>query len=194
MKLSSSDLFLLSQRAISAAHQAGEIILNYTHRPVSVKTKKGGSSLASQVVTEVDQLCQDIILQTLIPTCEPFDLALLTEENPDDLNRLGKDFFWCIDPLDGTLPFIESRPGYSISIALVSRDGCPYIGVIYDPVELTLYHAVKGCGAFRNGKSWSMEPLSALTGQLLTFIADRSFKQHRLFSETVADLKSLSTK
>ena len=194
MKLGAGDLFLLSQRAISAARQAGQIISNYTHRPVLVKTKTGGASLASQVVTEVDHLCQDIILQTLIPTCEPFDLALLTEETPDDLKRLEKDFFWCIDPLDGTLPFVESTPGYAVSIALVSHEGTPYIGVIYDPVEHTLYHAVKGSGAFRNGKPWTMKPSSASPGQSLTLITDRSFKQHSLFAQTLAELKIMAAK
>ena len=194
MKLSADDLFLLSQRAISAARQAGQIISSYTHRPISVKSKTGGASLASQVVTEVDHLCQDVILQTLNPTCEFFDLALLTEESPDDLKRLEKDFFWCIDPLDGTLPFVETTPGYAVSIALVSRDGTSYIGVIYDPLELTLYHAVKGNGAFRNDKPLRMESSSVLPGQSLTLITDRSFKQHSLFSETVAELKNMATK
>lgn len=193
MKLSASDLFLLSKYAMSAARQAGEIISKHTHRPVTVKTKTGGSSLASQVVTEVDHLCQDIILQTLNPTCETFDLALLTEESPDDLKRLEKDFFWCIDPLDGTLPFVESTPGYAVSIALVSRDGTPHIGVIYDPVELTAYHAVKGLGAFRNGKPWKLKPFSASTEQSFTFISDRSFEQHSLFSDVLVELKNMAT-
>jgi 3'(2'), 5'-bisphosphate nucleotidase/myo-inositol-1(or 4)-monophosphatase len=190
MKLTDSDLLLLAQYAITAARQAGQIINQYSHRPITVKTKAGGTSLASQVVTEVDHLCQDVILQTLIPTCETFDLALLSEETPDDLKRLKKDYFWCIDPLDGTLPFIESTPGYAVSIALVARDGNPHIGIIYDPVEQTLYHAIKGQGAFRNGKPWILKPSSPK--QSLTFIADRSFKQHSSFSETLAELQNLA--
>ncbi len=182
MKLTDSDLLLLTQYAITAARQAGQIINQYSHRPIAVKTKAGGASLASQVVTEVDHLCQDVILQTLIPTCETFDLALLSEETPDDLKRLEKDYFWCVDPLDGTLPFIESTPGHAVSIALVSRNGNSHIGVIYDPVEQTLYHATKGQGAFRNGKPWILKPSSP--EQPLTFIADRSFKKHSLFSDT----------
>ena len=193
MKLGDSDLFLLSQCAISAAYQAGHIITKHAHYPVSVNSKKGGSSRASQVVTEVDHLSQDIILQTLRPTCTVYDLALLTEESPDSLERLEKDFFWCIDPLDGTLPFIESTPGYAVSIALVARDGTPYIGVIYDPLEQTLYHAVKGCGAFRNGKPWILDSVLAAPEHSLTFITDRSFAKHPLFSAVVTELKSIST-
>ena len=75
----------------------------------------------------------------------------------------------------------------------MSRDGTPHIGVIYDPVELTLYHAVKGQGAFRNGKPWKLEPFSASTEQSFTFISDRSFEQHSLFSDVLVELKNMAT-
>ena len=192
MQLSSSDVFLLSQCAISAAYQAGYIVTQHAQQPVAVQSKIGGDSLASQVVTEVDHLCQDRILQTLMPTCARYDLALLTEENPDDRQRLDKDFFWCIDPLDGTLPFIQRTPGYAVSIALVSRTGVPEIGVIYDPVLPTLYSAVRGCGAFRNSQAWVLKPNLALSTQTFTLVADQSFQQHPLFTKTLADLKNIA--
>jgi len=194
MKLVSSDFVLLSQCAISAAYQAGKVISENSNTPVTVNTKKAGESLASQVVTEVDLLAQQLILQRLLPTCERYDLALLTEESPDDFQRLKKDFFWCIDPLDGTLPFVESTAGYSVSIALVCSDGTPYIGVIYDPVEQTLYSAIKGHGALRNGKPWAWKSNLALSEQSLTFISDRSFKQHHLFDQTLTELENIATK
>ncbi len=188
MKLSSNDLFLLSRCAISAAYQAGQIISTKSRHPVKINTKKGGTSLASQVVTEVDHLSQAVILKNLIPTCEIFDLALLSEESPDNLERLEKDYFWCIDPLDGTLPFVQSTPGYAVSIALVSREGAPLIGVVYDPVKQTLYHAVKGNGAFRNGKPWKIKSASTSSATKLTLIADRSFEDHPLYSTVIAEL------
>ncbi|TAJ12792.1 inositol monophosphatase family protein [Marinilabiliaceae bacterium JC017] len=192
MILGTNDLFLLSQCAISAAYQAGHIISSYTYRQVTVKNKTAGESLASQVVTEVDLLSQNIILKTLNPTCDIYDLAVLAEESTDDWSRLEKDFFWCIDPLDGTLPFVESTPGYAVSVALVARDGTPYIGVIYDPVEQTLYHAVKGGGLFRNGHAWQPTSVPAAAGQALTFITDRSFVHHPQFKATVAELKCIA--
>lgn len=193
MTLCGNDLFLLSQCAISAAYQAGHLISTYRDRPIHIHPKKNGENLASQVVTEVDHLSQAIILSTLLPTCEIFDLAILSEETPDNHGRLLKDYFWCIDPLDGTLPFIESTPGYSVSIALVSRTGTPHIGVIYDPVEQTLYHALKGSGAFRNGKPLIPGTVQPSAVQKLTFISDRSFQQHPLFTTIVAELQVIAT-
>ena len=54
---------------------------------------------------------------------QKYDFGILTEETPDNGSRLVKDYFWCVDPLDGTLPFTEGTPGYSVSIALVSKSG-----------------------------------------------------------------------
>lgn len=192
MQLNTNDLYLLCQCAISAAMQAGQMISAVKRNELLVNTKQAGYSYASQVVTEVDLLSQKIILQNLLPSCAIYDLALLTEESPDDKIRLVKDYFWCIDPLDGTLPFIEEIPGYSVSIALVSREGIPFIGVICDPVEKTLYHAIKGGGAFRNGKPWQLSGLLPKTNQSLVFISDRSFLKHPQYQEVLFQLAGIT--
>ena len=192
MRLSANDLFLLSQCAISAAYQAGYLIAKYDNRSVAVNTKAGGSSRAAQVVTEVDYLSQEIILQIVRPTCEIFDLALLSEESPDDHERLQKENFWCIDPLDGTLAFIESTPGYSVSIALVSQDGIPLIGVVYDPVSQTLYHAIKDQGAWRNELALKPVAMPPSVENRLTFLTDKSFAQDPLYQLTQAELDRIA--
>ena len=117
-------------------------------------------------------------------------MGLLTEESVDDLTRLKKDYFWCVDPLDGTLPFIESTPGYAVSIALVSRSGIPQIGVIYDPVEQNLYYAIKGGGAFKNGEPFVI----ANDSDILTVIFDRSFLQSDLYDKSITILDEIKIK
>lgn len=190
MKLNQSDLQHLGQYAKIAALEAGEIIAGYRHQSISVKTKTAGISLASQVVTDVDYLCQEVILKTLLPSCATFDLALLTEESPDDLKRLEKEYFWCIDPLDGTLPFIESTSGYAVSIALVSREGIPQLGIIYDPEKEVLYSVIKGMGAFKNNQPWL---ISNLPDQKFSLIFDRSFQAHPLYKKTVQKMTQMVT-
>ncbi len=168
MKLSTEDLKKLCDVAIEAATAAGKHIAET--RPLEIRRDKEGDNLASQMLTEVDGQSQELVLEILHPTFAAYDLALLTEESPDDGSRLEKDYFWCIDPIDGTLPFIEAVPGYSVSIALVSKSGTPVIGVVYDPVTHTLYHAVKGRGAFRNAEPWKIRD----HGSQLQIITDRS--------------------
>ncbi len=171
MNLSPADLQHLADLAIGAATDAGQMIAR--SRPTDVQHKTDGESLASQVVTEIDRRSEDLILAALSPSFQRFELGLLTEERDDDGSRLTSDHFWCIDPLDGTLPFIEGTPGYAVSIALVSRGGAPLIGVVYDPVEATMFHAIAGAGAFRDRQPWPTEAPAG--GEVLTVFADRSF-------------------
>ena len=160
MTLNSDDLGRLCDIALDAAKRSGALIQSYAGREFSMNDKSSGSSAASQIVTEVDLKSQALILDVISPTLVDYDLGLLIEESDDDGSRFDKHYFWCIDPLDGTLPFVEQRPGYAVSIALVSREGRAVIGVVYDPVTDSLYHAVQQQGAFRNQQPWSLEPPS----------------------------------
>ena len=158
MKLTPSDSQTLCNIAIRAAKEAGAMIQQRANTDFKVNHKAIGSTPASQVVTEVDIKSQEIILKHINPTLAPYQLGLLSEEEPDDGSRFEQDYFWCIDPMDGTLPFVERRPGYCVSIALVSKAGASFLGVVYDPLTETLYHAIKGIGAFRNEKAWDWNP------------------------------------
>jgi len=191
MHLTPDDLAYLSECAIAAAKQAGHVIEGYANKTVSVQHKSAGDTLASQVVTEVDLLSEAAIIKTLQPACERYDIALLTEESTDDKTRLLKDYFWCVDPLDGTLQFIESTSGYAVSIALVSQAGSPVIGVIYDPVTQSLYSAVKGQGVLRNGKPWNIASVSQQQ-RPLTLMCDRGLLQQPYYPHLLKALESMA--
>ncbi len=192
MQLTANDLKQLSQLAISAAKRAGALIAEKRQQPIHVQKKRGGGQFASQVVTETDHLSQALILELLLPTCGTYDLALLTEESLDDKLRLEKEYFWCIDPLDGTLPFIESKTGYSVSIALVSRSGKPLIGVVYEPIKERLYSAINGQGAFCNGLPWS-PPSVDINERPLTLICDRSLTQQNNYPVIIDALELIAS-
>jgi len=187
MTLSSEDLAELTERAITAATEAGRMVAG--SGPQHVEHKADGASLASQVVTEIDRQSEVIILNALTPTLDRFGLGLLTEERDDDGSRLTADYFWCIDPLDGTLSFVEGTPGYSVSIALVANDGTPCIGVVYDPVYGTLLHATRGSGAFRNGEPFSAEHAG---GEVLSMFTDRSFLTSDDFDATMYAMEEIA--
>ncbi|MEZ4957510.1 MAG: inositol monophosphatase family protein [Saprospiraceae bacterium] len=184
------DLLQLNNIAIQAALSAGKIIQLYMNDDVLVEQKKGGTSHASQVVTVVDRECETAILSHLLPTCDEFDLALLSEESEDDGSRFEKDFFWCIDPMDGTLAFINKHPGFSVSIALIANDGTPHIGVVYDPSTDTLYQAIKGNGAYKNGSPWEINR----TNDHLTYVTDQKLKDALRSTEIVKILNEKAEK
>lgn len=166
------DLRQLTDIAKKAALAAGEVIQKYMNEDISVQEKQGGTSYASQVLTVVDKACEKVIFSHLLPSCDALELALLSEETEDDGSRFEKEFFWCIDPMDGTLAFINKQPGFSVSIALVAKDGTPHIGVVFDPSTSTLYHAIKGNGAFKNGSPWKIKNAN----NYLTYVTDRKLK------------------
>ncbi len=166
------DLQHLANIAIEAALSAGKIIQKHMNDNIVVEQKEGGSNYASQVVTKVDRECERVILSYLMPTCKTFDIGILSEETKDDRSRFEKDFFWCIDPMDGTLAFINKQPGFSVAIALIARDGTPVIGVVFDPSTEILYHAIKGNGAYKNRTSWTVKN----TNDYLTYLTDKKLR------------------
>ena len=180
------DLQSLAETAVAAARSAGQIISQSSNQEIEVEHKDGGHSYASQVVTEVDRKAQDAILEILNSASDEYDFALLTEESEDDHSRFQKEYFWCIDPLDGTLPFTKKEPGYSVSIALVSKCGKPQIGVVYDPVHDVLWEAAIGRGVKKNDQPWMMNSNS----EVLTFTYDRSFEEHPERQRVLDELNS----
>lgn len=194
MILSSLQLQELKDVASKAAKEAGAFIFNERSKQHQHIQKEGGNTNASQIVTQVDFRSQEIILSHIILTCQQFDLGLLTEEEQEDnsleVSRLTKDYFWCIDPLDGTLPFVEGNSGYAVSIALVTNSGESIIGVIFDPVNNVLYEAVKGLGCYRNGIHWKMS--NAPINSNFLFVSDRSFHTLPSYNLLKKDLLELT--
>ncbi|MGI9244238.1 MAG: 3'(2'),5'-bisphosphate nucleotidase CysQ family protein [Verrucomicrobiales bacterium] len=191
MRLDDSARSELLEVAIGAARRAAAHIRAESGGKREVLRKEGGSSHASQVVTEVDFESQRLILESLDESITRYSLGLLTEESVDDSSRHDRDYFWCIDPLDGTLPFIEGVDGYSVSIALVSREGIPQVGVIMDPVKDSLFHATLGGGAFRDGHP--MACAAAGRGSL-TLVMDRSFAGLENYPSVIGRLDEIAVR
>lgn len=183
-------LQLLCDVAMQAARKAGELIQGTDRSRLQSQFKDAGSSAASQLVTEVDVRSEAIIRQHLQAVSEQWDIAFVGEESIQDApgvvpERLLKPYHWCVDPLDGTLPFMEGGAGYAVSIALVDLSGLPLIGIVYDPVTATLAHAIKGQGAYRD-RVLIAPPVSASTS--LVVFADASFRAHASYADMLDTL------
>jgi|GEM_PF-214323 len=192
MKLNQTELGALADVATKAALEAGALIMHYGESGFTVSHKEGGDSLASQVVTEVDERAQAVILERLGGAIAHYDLALLTEEMEDDGSRFEQDYFLCIDPLDGTLPFTQGKPGYAVSIALVRQDGESMIGVVYDPVDERLFRAVSGQGLTINGQDWEAPLQKQRKEASLRFCMDCTFETDPRRGELTARMTALA--
>jgi 3'-phosphoadenosine 5'-phosphosulfate (PAPS) 3'-phosphatase len=190
MHLTQDDLQELTLIAKQAALLAGKIIAKEQGGEVKLNHKEAGENIASCVVTEIDLMAQDIIIKTLSPTFQKYDIGLLAEESSDDNTRLEKDYFWCIDPLDGTLAFSRNEDGYSTSIALVSRSGEPIIGVVFNNRSSEIKNAIKDAGAFKNDSKLTVNKQA----NYLTLLFDQSFLKLPNYKEEMNMLKTNALK
>ncbi len=62
--------------------------------------------------------------------------------------RKNWNYFWLIDPLDGTKEFILKNGQFTVGVALIENNK-PILGIIYLPVDDTFYLGLKGEGAYR---------------------------------------------
>lgn len=99
------------------------------------------------LVTERDRQSQGKILR-LIRARFPGH-SILAEEELDE--KKDEAALWLIDPLDGTTNYAHSLPAFCVSIAFFDQ-GQPQVGVVYAPIFGEMFQAIKGGGAFLNGK------------------------------------------
>lgn len=137
--------------AIEAAEEACKVILEvYTSDDFQPEAKGDNSPL-----TLADRRAHGVIEVILQAT----NLPVLSEEGKDIpyTERQGWEYFWMVDPLDGTKEFIRRNGEFTVNIALI-HNGEPVLGVVAVPVTGDIFYAQKGSGAFvrRSGKD---EPL-----------------------------------
>lgn len=129
--------------SLEAAHLAGRRILAIYQKPFGVATKADQSP-----VTAADRAAHRVIVDHLIRPDLP-SLPVLSEEGKAISYELRKqwEYFWLVDPLDGTKEFIKRNGEFTVNIALVKGQH-PVLGVIYIPVSQQFYFAAEGLGAY----------------------------------------------
>lgn len=142
-KTSTYDLNHLLPHAIAAAREAGKAILEVYSSDFAVEHKDDKSPL-----TLADKRSHEVIekrlsaLDSAIPILSEEGKGIPYEE------RKNWEYFWLVDPLDGTKEFVKRNGEFTVNIALIHRSR-PVLGVIYVPVTDTLYHGHEGGGSFR---------------------------------------------
>lgn len=144
-----TELRNLLSTAINAAVRAGKLILDvyYSNEfQVNLKSDKTPLTLADRKAHEE---ILNSLTKTRIPTLSEEGRNILFEE------RKGWEYFWLVDPLDGTKEFIKRNGEFTVNIALIVH-GFPIMGVVYVPVLKEMFFSLKGDGAY---KANSIEPI-----------------------------------
>ncbi len=138
--------------AIASALRAGEAILEVYDTDFGVEIKDDRSPL-----TLADRRSHEVISADLKET----GLPLLSEEGRDIPydERKNWEYFWLVDPLDGTKEFIKRNGEFTVNIALIHKTR-PVLGVIYVPVKDVLYFAAEGIGAYKLASVQAGKPAS----------------------------------
>lgn len=128
--------------AMSAAVAAGNFLLEHSND--FLKKVSSGESLRD-IVTEADMGAEKKIIK-ILKNYNP-KISILTEES----GKMGKDKnnYWLVDPLDGTVNYVNHVPFYAVSIAFI-KNNSPIVGVVYNPMESSLYYGAKGIGVYKN--------------------------------------------
>jgi len=126
--------------------RASDILLGYYHKKDLVTTLKEDNS----PVTEADLASNQYITELL--EREFPGIPVISEENPKQAWSIRKtwDYWWILDPLDGTREFLARNDEFAINLALVHKNQ-PVVGLISIPAKGLLYLGIKDKG------SWSLQ-------------------------------------
>ena len=122
------------------AKYAGEVIIKYFNQN-NEASYKGDKTIVTLADTEINSY---LIKQVK----EKYPLHSVDGEE----EQFGKsDYVWVCDPVDGTAMYARHIPVAVFSLALVIK-GQSMVGVVCDPFTNSLYTAIKGKGAYKNGE------------------------------------------
>jgi len=166
--------------AIVAAKLAGKYLREmYNEGSINAEFKS-----AKEIVTNADKGAEKIILDYLIKKYPSH--KFISEESKPTENE--SDYVWYIDPLDGTTNFFYRIPYFNVSIALEHKKH-GFIGVVYDPINDELFFAVKGQGAYLNGKKIKPNNNSNLKHAFITSCHGREHNQIQTFIDIMRKFK-----
>ena len=143
--------------AVRAALAAGKL-----QRERLWQEREIGFKGETDLVTDVDRDCEALIVAAIREEWPSHDI--LAEEN--EYAPSGSGFRWGSDPLDGTTNYAHGFPWFCVSIAL-EIDGEVSLGVICHPMMDELFSAVRGEGAFLNGRRLRVSRRAPLKACLL---------------------------
>lgn len=180
-KVNDKELSSVLKVATEAALKARKVHMTYYKKLTNIQNKRDLS-----LVSEADQKSEKVI-RNLIRKKFP-DIDILGEEEGLE-SRSDSPSRWLIDPLDGTTNYIHGYPFFCSSIAL-EKNGEIQVGVVDSVLLDKTYVAVKGCGAFVNGKKISVSKTKKIRESLVatgfsTYGGERLDIEMKVFQQLV---------
>ena len=190
MRLNSPQINLITRACMKASRflirDFGEI------ENLQVSTKGPGD-----FVTSADKRTEKILIDEL-QKAHP-EYGIVTEE-AGIINKTNKKNRWIIDPIDGTLNFLNGVPQFAISIGY-EENGEIKCGVIFNPILNEMFCAEKGNGAYLNNGRIRVSNKKKINNALLVTggpegaskIKDKIFSEYIKVSNNVSHVRKFGS-
>ena len=139
-------LFFSMQQAGIVARMMQADIINEKKETIRMDGETDAHFAMREAKTKVDEMVQELLLQSVYPhigTCCSLDV----EEDTASLALYPSDqeYVLILDPIDGTLPYIEQRDNYSICAGITYQSDF-LLAMVYFPKRDMLYLYTKDMG------------------------------------------------
>jgi myo-inositol-1(or 4)-monophosphatase len=147
----------LAPELAAIARDAGAELIRRFALPRTVELKG-----AVDLVTDADKASEALILERL---ARAFPGAPVLAEEGGAVAGPGRLRF-VVDPLDGTVNYAHGVPLFSVTLAALD-EGALAAGVVFDPLRNELFSAIRGQGAFLDGRRLSVSRAATLNEALV---------------------------
>ena len=190
MRLSSPQINLITRACMKASRflirDFGEL------ENLQVSAKGPGDFVSS-----ADKRTEKILIEEL-QRAHP-EYGIITEET-GIINKANIKNRWIIDPIDGTMNFLNGVPQFAISVAYEEENEI-VCGVIFNPITNEMFSAEKGNGAYLNNSRIRVSNKKKLKDALLVTggpkgaskIKDKIFSEYINVSNNVSNVRKFGS-
>jgi myo-inositol-1(or 4)-monophosphatase len=133
--------------AVAIARSAADLARTLRAQGIGEVSTK---STPTDVVTAADKAVENHVIEVLHQS-RPDD-AVLGEETGQTGGKVASSAVrWILDPIDGTVNYLYGLPHYAVSLA-AEVGGTVVAGVVHNPATGDEWTAVRGGGAWRDGR------------------------------------------
>ena len=190
MRLNSPQINLITKACMKASRSLirdfGEI------ENLQVSSKGPGD-----FVTSADKRTEKILIEEL-QKAHP-EYGIITEET-GIINKSNTKNRWIIDPIDGTLNFMNGIPQFAISVGYEEENEIK-CGVIFNPIMNEMFCAEKGNGAYLNNSRIRVSKKNKIKDALIVTggpkgsskIKDKIFSEYINVSNNVSNVRKFGS-
>tara|TARA_B100001059_G_scaffold225224_1_gene252174 strand:+ start:23 stop:823 length:801 start_codon:yes stop_codon:yes gene_type:complete len=183
MRLNSPQINLITRACMKASRS---LIRDFGEIENLQVSRKGPGDF----VSSADKRTEKILIEEL-QKAHP-EYGIITEEK-GLINKSNLKNRWIIDPIDGTLNFLNGVPQFAISIGY-EEDGELKCGVVFNPIMNEMFCAEKGNGAYLNNSRIRVSKKNKLKDSLIVTGGPKGASKikDKIFSEYVEVSKNVS--